>query len=86
MPIWHWVVAIIIYCLIDNILSYGSFNLRGFNRQFGTMFIFLGVIGVGRPYFDRWLMKRELKSALRRFLIAGFMQTYVGLYAGFCLR
>ncbi|AUX91113.1 MULTISPECIES: hypothetical protein [Acinetobacter] len=59
MPIWHWVVAIIIYCLIDNILSYGSFNLRGFNRQFGTMFIFLGVIGVGRPYFDRWLMKKE---------------------------
>lgn len=58
MPLWHWLVAILVYCLIDNILSYGSFNQTGFTRQFGTMFIFLGVVGVGRPYFDRWLMKK----------------------------
>ena len=57
-PLWHWLVAILVYCLIDNILSYGSFNQTGFTRQFGTMFIFLGVVGVGRPYFDRWLMKK----------------------------
>ena len=50
--------AILVYCVIDNILSYGSFNQTGFTRQFGTMFIFLGVVGVGRPYFDRWLMKK----------------------------
>ena len=56
-PLWHWLVAILVYCLVDNILSYGSFNQTGFTRQFGTMFIFLGVVGVGRPYFDRWLMK-----------------------------
>jgi len=58
MPLWHWLVAILVYCLVDNILSYGSFNQTGFTRQFGTMFIFLGVVGVGRPYFDRWLMKK----------------------------
>lgn len=57
-PLWHWLVSILVYCLIDNILSYGSFNQTGFTRQFGTMFIFLGVVGVGRPYFDRWLMKK----------------------------
>lgn len=58
IPLWHWLVSILVYCLIDNILSYGSFNQTGFTRQFGTMFIFLGVVGVGRPYFDRWLMKK----------------------------
>lgn len=58
MSLWHWLVAILVYCLVDNILSYGSFNQTGFTRQFGTMFIFLGVVGVGRPYFDRWLMKK----------------------------
>ena len=51
-PLWHWLVAILVYCLVDNILSYGSFNQTGFTRQFGTMFIFLGVVGVGRPYFE----------------------------------
>lgn len=59
-PLWHWALAILIFCLIDNILSYGTFNRSGFSRQFGTMFIFLGVFGVGRRYFDRWLMKKSI--------------------------
>ena len=59
LPLWHWVTVILVYCLIDNILSYGSFHSSGFSRQFGSMFIFLGLMGVGRPYFDRWLMKKE---------------------------
>ena len=57
LPLWHWIIVIVVYCLIDNILSYGSFNQSGFGRQFGAMFIFLGIVGVGRRYFDRWLMK-----------------------------
>ncbi|HRO79271.1 MULTISPECIES: hypothetical protein [Acinetobacter] len=57
LPLWHWLIVIVVYCLIDNILSYGSFNQSGFSRQFGAMFIFLGIVGVGRRYFDRWLMK-----------------------------
>ena len=57
LPLWHWVIVIALYCLIDNILTYGSYNQSGFSRQFGAMFIFLGVFGVGRRYFDRWLMK-----------------------------
>ncbi|ALH94607.1 hypothetical protein [Acinetobacter equi] len=58
LPLWHWIIALLVYCLIDNILSYGSFYINGFNRQFGTMFIFLGIFAIGRPYFDRWLMKK----------------------------
>ena len=58
LPLWHWVLVITIYCLIDNILSHGTFKYYSFIRQFGAMFIFLGIFGVGRPYFDRWLMKK----------------------------
>lgn len=58
LPLWHWIVVIIVYCLLDNVLSYPSFYLSAFNRQFGTMFIFLGIFAIGRPYFDRWLMKK----------------------------
>ena len=61
LPLWHWVIVIAIYCLIDNILSYGTFDQSGFSRQFGAMFIFLGVFGVGRRYFDRWSMSKGTK-------------------------
>lgn len=53
-----WVAIICVYCLIDNILSYGTFKNPSFIRQFGTMFIFLGIFGVGRPYIDRWFLKK----------------------------
>ena len=57
-PLWHWVIALLVYCLIDNILSHGTFKQNQFNLQFGAMFIFLGIFGVGRRYFDRWLMTK----------------------------
>lgn len=59
MAVGQWVVFILIYCLIDNFLSYGSFNISGFSRQFGTMFIFLGIVAIGRPYIDRWFLKSK---------------------------
>ena len=52
-----WLLVIFVYCLIDNYLSYGAFHLPSFSRQFGTMFTFVGIFGIGRPYIDRWLMK-----------------------------
>lgn len=58
LPLWHWLLVILIYCLADNLLSYGYFNTSGFSRQFGSLFIFVGIVGIGRPYFDRWLMKK----------------------------
>ncbi|AXY55460.1 hypothetical protein CDG60_01890 [Acinetobacter chinensis] len=59
MAVGQWVVFILVYCLIDNFLSYGSFNISGFSRQFGTMFIFLGIVAIGRPYIDRWFLKSK---------------------------
>lgn len=58
LPLWHWLVIVLVYCLADNYFSYGSFHLPAFSRQFGSMAIFLGMVGIGRPYFDRWLMQK----------------------------
>jgi len=58
LPLWYWLVIVLIYCLIDNFLTYKTLHISGLSRQFGTMFIFLGIVGIGRPYFDRWLMKK----------------------------
>lgn len=55
--LWTWLLAVAVYCLIDNILSFGSFALPAFSRQCGTMLTFVGILGIGRPYIDRWLMK-----------------------------
>ncbi|MDN5511601.1 hypothetical protein [Acinetobacter sp.] len=55
--LWSWLFGILVYCLIDNYFSYGSLYLPGFSRQFGTMFTFVGIFGIARPYIDRWLLK-----------------------------
>ncbi|WOE30693.1 MULTISPECIES: hypothetical protein [unclassified Acinetobacter] len=55
--LWYGIIAIFAYTLIDNLLSYTVFNLPGFSRQFGTMAAFVAIFAIGRPYFDRWLMK-----------------------------
>lgn len=58
--VWHWATIVIVYCLIDNLYSYqGSFNFDAFGRQCGTTLVFLWIIGIGRPYIDRWLMKSD---------------------------
>lgn len=57
LPLWYWLIVIIVYCLIDNYLSYGQLDLSHLRLQLGTMFVFVGIVGIGRPYVDRWFMK-----------------------------
>ncbi|ENU46626.1 hypothetical protein I6L25_14645 [Acinetobacter nosocomialis] len=57
LPLWHWLIVITVYCLIDNYLSYGQLDLSHLRLQLGTMIIFVGMVGIGRPYVDRWFMK-----------------------------
>lgn len=54
----YWGVVLFVYCIVDNFLSYGSLSMNSFARQFGTMLTFTGIFAIGRPYFDRWLMKK----------------------------
>jgi len=53
-----WLAVVFVYCLLDNYFTYGDFYLSGFGRQFGTMFIFVAIFAIGRPYMDRWFMKK----------------------------
>ena len=57
LPLWHWLIVITMYCLIDNYLSYGQLDLSHLRLQLGTMIVFVGMVGIGRPYVDRWFMK-----------------------------
>lgn len=57
LPLWHWLIVITVYCLIDNYLSYRQLDLSHLRLQLGTMIIFVGMVGIGRPYVDRWFMK-----------------------------
>ena len=60
--LWHWATALVVYCFIDNLYSFGSFNLNAYARQTGTLLIFLWIIGVSRPYIDRWYFSSKLKK------------------------
>ncbi len=53
-----WLVIVALYSLIDIYLSYsGQLPIQAVGRQMGTMLSFVGILGIGRPYIDRWLMK-----------------------------
>ena len=55
--LWIWTTVVAIYCLLDNFYSFGSFDLKRYLYQFGSITTFIWIMGIGRPYIDRWLMK-----------------------------
>lgn len=53
-----WLLFITIYSLVDIYFSYhGNIPLPAVGRHTGTMLTFVGIIGIGRPYIDRWFLK-----------------------------
>ncbi len=56
--LWLWLFFVAAYSLVDIYFSYsGQLPPSAVGRHMGTMLIFTGIFGIGRPYFDRWLMK-----------------------------
>ena len=55
--LWIWTTVVALYCLLDNFYSFGSFDLKRYVYQFGSITTFIWIMGIGRPYIDRWLMK-----------------------------
>ena len=55
--LWIWTTVVALYCLLDNFYSFGSFDLKRYFYQFGSITTFIWIMGIGRPYIDRWLMK-----------------------------
>ena len=55
--LWIWTTVVALYCVLDNFYSFGSFDLKRYLYQFGSITTFIWIMGIGRPYIDRWLMK-----------------------------
>ena len=55
--LWIWTTVVALYCFLDNLYSFGSFDLKRYVYQFGSITTFVWIMGIGRPYIDRWLMK-----------------------------
>ena len=57
LTLWHWLIVIVLYTLIDNYFSFNGINQTRLVFQLISMVVFVGIVGIGRPYIDRWLMK-----------------------------
>lgn len=55
--LWIWTTVVALYYVLDNLYSFGSFDLKRYIYQFGSITTFIWIMGIGRPYIDRWLMK-----------------------------
>lgn len=57
LTLWHWLTVIAIYAVVDNYFSFNGIDPTRLRFQLTTMLVFVGIVGIGRPYIDRWLMK-----------------------------
>ncbi|WP_407303132.1 hypothetical protein [Acinetobacter sp.] len=55
--LWIWTTVVAVYCVLDNLYSFDSFDSKRYLYQFGSITTFIWIMGIGRPYIDRWLMK-----------------------------
>lgn len=55
--LWIWTTVVALYCLLDNLYSFGAFDLQRYIYQFGSITTFLWITGIARPYIDRWMLK-----------------------------
>lgn len=58
LTLWHWLIVIIVYVFADNYFSFNGIDPTRLRFQLVTMLVFVGIIGIGRPYIDRWFMKK----------------------------
>lgn len=57
LTLLHWLIVIVLYTLIDNYFSFNGINQTRLVFQLISMVVFVGIVGIGRPYIDRWLMR-----------------------------
>ncbi|MCH7332869.1 hypothetical protein [Acinetobacter modestus] len=57
LTLLNWLIVIVLYTLIDNYFSFNGINQTRLVFQLISMVVFVGIVGIGRPYIDRWLMK-----------------------------
>jgi len=52
LTLWHWLIVIVLYTLIDNYFSFNGINQTRLVFQLISMVVFVGIVGIGRPYID----------------------------------
>lgn len=57
-PIFIWLFLIAVYCLADNVLTYGTFATRPLQIQMGTMMVFTVITHMARPYLERLMTEK----------------------------
>lgn len=57
LTLWHWLTVTVLYAVLDNYFSFNGIDPIRLRFQLATMVVFVGIVGIGRPYIDRWLMK-----------------------------
>ena len=51
--LWHWLLVIVLYVFADNYFSFNGIDPSRLRFQLATMLVFVGIVGIGRPYIDR---------------------------------
>lgn len=57
-----WVTVLSVYAIIDNLLTYPSFNPSALPRHLGTMLIFLAIIHFTRPFIGQWVTRSKVRQ------------------------
>lgn len=59
LNIYYSMAAVAAYCLIDIYFSFnGTLPIQAVGRQMGTLLTFMLILGLSRPYIDRWMIKK----------------------------
>ena len=56
--IFAWLLLVAVYCLADNLLTYGTIATRPLEMQMGTMLFFVVITHMARPYLDRLMIEK----------------------------
>lgn len=56
--IFAWLLLIVVYCLADNLFTYGTIASRPLQMQTATMLVFVIITHMARPYLDRLMVEK----------------------------
>ena len=58
--LYYSMAAVAVYCLVDIYFSFhGTLPVQAVGRQMGTLLTFMLILGLSRPYIDRWMVKKQ---------------------------
>ncbi|MBF7688287.1 hypothetical protein [Acinetobacter rathckeae] len=59
LPLLLCMIVVLLYCLLDNFFSYGTFAMTPFKMQAGTMISFMVIIHFARPRLDQLMQNSQ---------------------------